>query len=69
MKIEFQDGDKKQPKIYGRLAKKWKPVRNKKSKYYISFQQYKKTVYPDFTTGPAYLFSTRIVRPLFDKGM
>jgi len=61
--------DKKRPKLYGRLARKWKPVRNKRSKYYISFQQYKKTVYPDFNTGPAYLFSTRIVRPLFEKGM
>jgi len=66
---KIEDEDKKEPKLYGRLARKWKPVRNKKSKYYISFQQYKKTIYPDFTTGPAYLFRARLARPLFDKGM
>ncbi|XP_034189218.1 beta-1,3-galactosyltransferase 5 isoform X1 [Osmia lignaria lignaria] len=52
--------------IFGRLAKKWKPIRNKKSKYYVSQTQFKHTVFPDFTTGPAYLLSTDIVRKLYD---
>lgn len=51
--------------IYGRLAKKWRPVRNKKSKYYISPQQYKPNVFPDFTTGPAYLFPANISKELY----
>lgn len=51
--------------IYGRLAKKWKPIRNKKSKYYISRQQYKPAVFPDFTTGPAYLISSCVVHDLY----
>lgn len=51
--------------IYGRLAKKWKPIRNKKSKYYISPQQYKPAVFPDFTTGPAYLFPAGISKELY----
>nr|XP_023013772.1 beta-1,3-galactosyltransferase 5 isoform X2 [Leptinotarsa decemlineata] len=51
--------------IYGRLASKWKPVRNKKSKYYISLQQYKPPVFPDFTTGPAYLFPAQISKELY----
>ncbi|XP_060516060.1 beta-1,3-galactosyltransferase 5-like [Cylas formicarius] len=51
--------------IYGRLAKKWKPIRNKKSKYYISPQQYKPPVFPDFTTGPAYLLPGNLAKPLY----
>lgn len=51
--------------IYGRLAKKWKPIRNKKSKYYISPQQYKPGVFPDFTTGPAYLIPSCVVHDLY----
>lgn len=55
--------------IFGRLAKKWKPIRNKKSKYYVSRAQFKHTVFPDFTTGPAYLLSTDIIRKLYDAAL
>lgn len=51
--------------IYGRLAKKWKPIRNKKSKYYISPQQYKPAIFPDFTTGPAYLLPANLAKELY----
>ncbi|KAK9890401.1 hypothetical protein WA026_010492 [Henosepilachna vigintioctopunctata] len=51
--------------IYGRLAKKWKPIRNKKSKYYISPQQYKPAIFPDFTTGPAYLLPAKLAKELY----
>ncbi|XP_076175546.1 beta-1,3-galactosyltransferase 5 [Ptiloglossa arizonensis] len=55
--------------IFGRLAKKWKPIRNKKSKYYVSRTQFKHAVFPDFTTGPAYLLSSDIVRKLYDTAL
>lgn len=55
--------------IFGRLAKKWKPIRSKKSKYYVSRTQFKHTVFPDFTTGPAYLLSTDIIRKLYDTAL
>lgn len=51
--------------IYGRLAKKWKPVRSKRSKYYISPEQYKPAVFPDFTTGPAYLLPCNLSKELY----
>lgn len=54
-----------QKAIYGRLARKWKPIRNKQSKYYVSPKNYKPAVYPDFTTGPAYLFPVHLVRELY----
>ncbi|XP_034231457.1 beta-1,3-galactosyltransferase 5-like [Thrips palmi] len=55
--------------IFGRLAKKWKPIRNKKSKYYVSPQQYKRVVFPDFTTGPAYLMSQDVVHDLYTTAL
>lgn len=55
--------------IFGRLAKKWKPIRNKKSKYFVSQAQFKHAVFPDFTTGPAYLLSSDIVHKLYDAAL
>ncbi|XP_043471925.1 beta-1,3-galactosyltransferase 5-like [Leptopilina heterotoma] len=55
--------------IFGRLAKNWKPIRNKKNKYYVSMEQYKLPVFPDFTTGPAYLFSKDIVPNLYEGAL
>ncbi|XP_050583105.1 beta-1,3-galactosyltransferase 5-like [Bombus affinis] len=55
--------------IFGRLAKKWKPIRNKKSKYYVSQAQFKHAIFPDFTTGPAYLLSSDIIRKLYDAAL
>ncbi|XP_063219760.1 beta-1,3-galactosyltransferase 5-like isoform X2 [Bacillus rossius redtenbacheri] len=51
--------------IFGRLAKKWKPIRNKKSKYFISLQQFSPSVFPDFTTGPAYLMTGDVIHDLY----
>ncbi|XP_051157624.1 beta-1,3-galactosyltransferase 1-like [Leptopilina boulardi] len=55
--------------IFGRLARNWKPVRNKKNKYYVSMAQYKSPVFPDFTTGPAYLFSNDTVPNLYEGAL
>lgn len=55
--------------IYGRLAKKWKPIRNKKSKYYVSLEQYKPAIFPQFTTGPAYLMTSDCVSDLYHKAL
>ena len=55
--------------IFGRLARRWKPIRNKKSKYYVSQAQYKLPIFPDFTTGPAYLLSSDVVRSLYEGAL
>ncbi|KAH8282782.1 hypothetical protein KR054_009777 [Drosophila jambulina] len=55
--------------IYGRLADFWKPVRNKWSKYYISFAQYSENLFPTFTTGPAYLLTGDIVGDLLNVSL
>lgn len=55
--------------IYGRLAKKWKPIRNKKSKYYVSTDQFPASVFPSFTTGPAYVMTGSIVHDLYVRSL
>jgi hypothetical protein len=50
--------------IFGRLAKSWKPIRNKNSKYYVSTSQYQPAIFPDFTTGPAYLMTGDVIHDL-----
>ncbi|XP_008545396.1 beta-1,3-galactosyltransferase 5 [Microplitis demolitor] len=55
--------------IYGRLAKNWKPIRNKKSKYYVSLEQFKQKLFPDFTTGPAYLLSKDVIHKLYEAAL
>ncbi|XP_034473518.1 uncharacterized protein LOC117780932 [Drosophila innubila] len=55
--------------IFGRLAKKWKPIRNKKSKYYVSTDQFPAAVFPSFTTGPAYVMTGDIVHDLYVRAL
>lgn len=55
--------------IFGRLAKKWKPIRNKKSKYYVSSGQFAAMIFPPFTTGPAYVMSADVIHDLYIKAL
>jgi hypothetical protein len=66
--LEFADkhiNDKKV--IFGHLAKKWKPVRNVKSKYYVDPIQFPDRILPDFCTGPAYLITNDTVSILLEE--
>lgn len=68
--LSFISGiDQKVDAIYGRIAKNWKPLRIKESKYYTSFRQYKPEVFPSFTTGPAYVFPARISHKLYEAAL
>ncbi|XP_014289223.1 beta-1,3-galactosyltransferase 5 isoform X2 [Halyomorpha halys] len=55
--------------IFGRLARKWKPIRNKRSKYYVSVKQFSQPVFPDFNTGPAYLLTGDIINRLYKNAL
>uniref|UniRef100_A0A1B6CA38 Hexosyltransferase n=2 Tax=Clastoptera arizonana TaxID=38151 RepID=A0A1B6CA38_9HEMI len=55
--------------IFGRLAKKWKPIRNSRSKYYASVDQFPPSVFPDFTTGPAYLLTGDTIHELYENAL
>ncbi|XP_043640862.1 UDP-GlcNAc:betaGal beta-1,3-N-acetylglucosaminyltransferase 9 [Drosophila teissieri] len=67
--LTFLDKHKDKRTIYGRLAKKWKPIRNKKSKYYVSVDQFAAGVFPSFTTGPAYVLTGDIVHELYLRSL
>lgn len=55
--------------IYGRLVRNWIPVRDKKSKYYISPFHFSPETFPDFTTGPAYIFSSFLALELLNEAL
>lgn len=55
--------------IFGRVAKKWKPIRNKQSKYFVSQAQFKQVLYPDFTTGPSYLVTQDAIGDLLEGAL
>lgn len=67
--MEFLDTLKAKRKIYGRRAENWMPVRNKRSKYYVSYAQYSSRYFPYFTTGPAYLLTGDIVAELYAQAL
>lgn len=68
--LQFLDAHAKDKRvIYGRLAKKWKPIRNKKSKYYISTGQFSAAVFPPFTTGPAYVMTSDVIHDLYENSL
>jgi len=55
--------------IMGKVGKKWKPIRNKTSKYYISLDQFRPALYPDFNTGPAYVLTNDILKPVYEAAL
>lgn len=55
--------------IYGRLARKWKPIRNSRSKYFVSVKQFSPPIFPDFVTGPAYLLSGDVMHDLYKHAL
>lgn len=55
--------------IFGRLAKRWKPIRNQKSKYFVSRNQYRPALFPDFMTGPAYILPGNLARDLYKTAL
>ncbi len=50
----------------GNCIKKGKPHRNKKSKWYISKEEYARVRYPPFCFGPSYFFSGDLIPHLFN---
>ncbi|GBP67836.1 Lactosylceramide 1,3-N-acetyl-beta-D-glucosaminyltransferase [Eumeta japonica] len=55
--------------IWGKVVRRSLPKRAPSSKYYVPPQQYPARVFPDFATGPAYLVSVDVVRPLYEAAL
>ncbi len=52
--------------IYGLLAKGYKPLRETKSKWFISYKSYSHPKYPDFAVGP-YILSRDSIYPIYKE--
>lgn len=55
--------------IIGKVAKRWQPIRNKKSYYYVSPGEFNEKYYPDFTTGPAYVMTNDVIGRIYNASM
>ena len=55
--------------ILGNIAKKWRPVRNPKSKYLIIMAEYPAEYFPDFATGPGYLITQQAANDIVPVAM
>lgn len=55
--------------FFGRLVQKWRPFRDPSSHYYLSPEQYSASMFPDFLTGPAYLFTSDVVSDVYTKAL
>lgn len=70
MMMAFVKGKRKFTKsIFGKVAKNWRPHRDRTNKYYVSMQEYNRTKYPDFTTGPAYIFTGDCARLIYESSL
>ncbi|KAH8240974.1 hypothetical protein KR026_009553 [Drosophila bipectinata] len=67
--MKFIDTLSAKRRIYGRRAENWMPVRNKQSKYFVSYRQFTARFFPYFTTGPAYLLTGDIVGELYAQSL
>ncbi|CAG9101447.1 unnamed protein product [Plutella xylostella] len=65
--LKFMDARKNETRtIWGRVFERLSPQRSLRSKYYLSPRQYPSNLFPDFTSGPAYLMTTDVVGELLE---
>ncbi|XP_055977953.1 lactosylceramide 1,3-N-acetyl-beta-D-glucosaminyltransferase [Sorex fumeus] len=50
----------------GRVHRGAPPIRNKKSKYYVSYEMYQWPAYPDYTAGAAYVISNDVTTRVYE---
>jgi len=55
--------------IYGRIGRSWTPFRDPKSKYYISYDEFADYVFPDITSGPAYLMTSDCADLIYNEAL
>ncbi len=63
--VKMQIGDNDGEKFIGRLHSKDRPIRRRFNRYYLPEESFSKTVFPDFFTGAAYLFTARSAAALY----
>lgn len=69
MVVDFAETRTFNKAIIGKLARRWKPHREKYSKWYVPTSAFNGSVYPNFATGPAYMITGDAVKPLLDSAL
>ncbi|XP_041452276.1 beta-1,3-galactosyltransferase 5-like [Drosophila obscura] len=67
--LDFIDEHKDKRTIYGRLAEEQEPERNRGSKYFVPYHQFRGAEFPKYTTGGAYLLTGDIVHELYMESL
>jgi len=65
--IEMHWGNKRT--IFGHVAHAQSPIRDRLSKFYLSYEDFPENVFPDFANGYAYIMTSDIVRDLYHHTM
>ncbi|CAL8122781.1 unnamed protein product [Orchesella dallaii] len=67
---EIEEDDSRQPKIYGNVFSGHYPQRDAWFKHKVSYKIYPHNMsYPNFTSGPSYLVSAKVLRPLLKNAV
>jgi beta-1,3-galactosyltransferase 1 len=69
MVVDFCETRSFPKSVIGRLARKWKPHRNPLSKWYVPSSAFNGSIYPNFATGPSYMFSGDAVGSLIKTAL
>jgi hypothetical protein len=69
MLVDFSETRTFNKAIIGKLARKWRPHRESKSKWYVPTSAFNGTLYPNFATGPAYMFTGDATQQLLETSL
>ncbi|KAI1280919.1 Beta-1,3-galactosyltransferase 2 [Halotydeus destructor] len=69
MMVDFSETRTFNKAIIGKLARKWKPHREAASKWYVPQSAFNGTMYPNFATGPAYMFTGDAAQQLLETSL
>ncbi|XP_055680327.1 beta-1,3-galactosyltransferase 1-like [Lutzomyia longipalpis] len=65
----LEDNSESQRRIFGNIARNWKPHRDLQSKWYLSEENFRNYIYPDFATGPVYVLTGDSVYDLYTTAL
>ncbi|RWS11595.1 beta-1:3-galactosyltransferase 2-like protein [Dinothrombium tinctorium] len=67
--VDFSETRTFSKSIIGKIARRWTPQRRNSSKWYLPKSLYNANVFPDFATGPSYMFTGDAAAPLLEESL
>lgn len=69
MMVDFSETRTFSKVVIGKLARKWRPHHDPKSKWYVPQSAFNGTIFPNFATGPAYIFTGDATKYLLETAL